>query len=426
MVQEAQELRARVLADLARRRRVLHSQIEQLRAGRERLAETISDVRQAVDQITDELFRAEDEARLAAEAAGRQAAQGELSDVTTTDVSSGDGGGRGAPASAGRRTRHEAVGGGALRPAAGRDGRHDRGRAGDGGRRAGRWPARPAPSPAWPSPAWPSPAWPSLSRPSPSPMTRSRACASCRPRRPPMQPAAATPSPKPAIRAKTAADRAEKPGPGPTSAALGGADAAPGADAPTVPAAPDTEPDVVEGRDPVLSQRDEVLTPLVVALARRLKRALQDDQNDILDRLRAKGGWAPGVLLSRGRPRAALRRRRRRPVDRSGPGRRHLRGRQGRRGPRLSTTWPASMAAEIVAPLRRRLEDAGPSVEEGDESGAGRARRRSVSRVEGCTHRTARRRPDGLRLRAGGAGGGTRRHVVALGGRRRRGGVPGL
>ena len=46
MVQEAQELRARVLADLARRRRVLHSQIEQLRAGRERLAETIGDVRQ--------------------------------------------------------------------------------------------------------------------------------------------------------------------------------------------------------------------------------------------------------------------------------------------------------------------------------------------------------------------------------------------
>src|SRR5579862_3904842 len=49
MVQEAQELRTRVLADLTRRRRVLHSQIEQLRAGRERLAETIGDVRHAVD-----------------------------------------------------------------------------------------------------------------------------------------------------------------------------------------------------------------------------------------------------------------------------------------------------------------------------------------------------------------------------------------
>ncbi|MGH9018788.1 MAG: DivIVA domain-containing protein, partial [Acidimicrobiales bacterium] len=74
MVQEAQEVRTRVLADLTRRRRVLHSQIEQLRAGRERLAQTITDVRHTVDRITDELFRAEDEARLAAEAAGRQAA----------------------------------------------------------------------------------------------------------------------------------------------------------------------------------------------------------------------------------------------------------------------------------------------------------------------------------------------------------------
>ena len=46
MVEEAQSLRARVLADLSKRRKVLHAQIEQLRAGRERLAETVHDVRQ--------------------------------------------------------------------------------------------------------------------------------------------------------------------------------------------------------------------------------------------------------------------------------------------------------------------------------------------------------------------------------------------
>ena len=45
MVEEAQQLRARVLADLSRRRKILHAQIEQLRAGRERLAETIGGVR---------------------------------------------------------------------------------------------------------------------------------------------------------------------------------------------------------------------------------------------------------------------------------------------------------------------------------------------------------------------------------------------
>ncbi len=74
MVEEAQQLRARVLADLSRRRKILHAQIEQLRAGRERLAETITDVRRSVDAIAEELFNAENDARLAAEVAGREAA----------------------------------------------------------------------------------------------------------------------------------------------------------------------------------------------------------------------------------------------------------------------------------------------------------------------------------------------------------------
>jgi DivIVA domain-containing protein len=73
MVEEAQRLRARVLADLSKRRKVLHAQIEQLRAGRERLAEAVSDVRRSIDVIADDLFAAEDNARLAAEAAGREA-----------------------------------------------------------------------------------------------------------------------------------------------------------------------------------------------------------------------------------------------------------------------------------------------------------------------------------------------------------------
>ena len=73
MVDEAQALRSRVLADLSRRRKILHAQIEQLRAGRERLVETIRGVRRSVDTIAEDLFRAEDQARLAAESAGRDA-----------------------------------------------------------------------------------------------------------------------------------------------------------------------------------------------------------------------------------------------------------------------------------------------------------------------------------------------------------------
>jgi DivIVA domain-containing protein len=74
MVEEAQELRGRVLADLSKRRKVLHAQIEQLRAGRERLSETVNDVRRSVEAIAQDLFAAEDNARVAAEAAGRAAA----------------------------------------------------------------------------------------------------------------------------------------------------------------------------------------------------------------------------------------------------------------------------------------------------------------------------------------------------------------
>ena len=74
MVEEAQALRSRVLADLSKRRKVFHAQIDQLRAGREHLAETVRGVRRSIDAIADDLFRAEDEARLAAEAAGRVAA----------------------------------------------------------------------------------------------------------------------------------------------------------------------------------------------------------------------------------------------------------------------------------------------------------------------------------------------------------------
>ena len=74
MIEQAKELRTKILTDLSNRRRVLHLQIEQLQAGRERLSEAVQGVRVSVDGITNDLLRAEDEARLAAEEAGRIAA----------------------------------------------------------------------------------------------------------------------------------------------------------------------------------------------------------------------------------------------------------------------------------------------------------------------------------------------------------------
>ncbi len=375
MVQEAQELRARVLADLARRRRVLHSQIEQLRAGRERLAETIGDVRVAVDQITDELFRAEDEARLAAEAAGRQAAQGELSEAPI-EISEGDSPGELASGDEpGPRPSVEELFA-RLRAEAGAAGAPDAGL--DEGsvavtaveRGSGELvpddfveSVRIVPGPPSGSPASaPSAPAPSAGSADPAPGSASTRTAS--------------------TRRKPATERAKQSTPGSSSAAL---DAPAEASTPETPTPETTSPEARttsaaaspsdEGEhdgtepivDPVVAQRDEVLTPLVSSLARRLKRALQDDQNDILDRLRAKGGWAPGVLLSEDDHALRYVEAATDQLMEAARAGATFAGGKADEAPGVDDV-AASMASEIVAPLRRRLEGAGPSVEEGDES----------------------------------------------------------
>jgi len=78
MVAEAQSARERMLADLARRRKVALTQLEQLRAGRDRLLEAYGVVRESLEATTAELERSDDQARRAAEAAGRRAAPEDL------------------------------------------------------------------------------------------------------------------------------------------------------------------------------------------------------------------------------------------------------------------------------------------------------------------------------------------------------------
>lgn len=79
MVTEAQRVRERMLRDLARRRKLLRQQIEQLQAGRERLAAAYDVVRETLDTATEELRVVVPEAKLAAEAAALRAeeAQGD-------------------------------------------------------------------------------------------------------------------------------------------------------------------------------------------------------------------------------------------------------------------------------------------------------------------------------------------------------------
>ena len=75
-VEEAQAVRGRILGELTRRRRLLQMQVETLRAGRERLLEAYRLVRRSVDEVADELQRAETEARQAATEAAERAADG--------------------------------------------------------------------------------------------------------------------------------------------------------------------------------------------------------------------------------------------------------------------------------------------------------------------------------------------------------------
>ncbi len=71
-VEGAIATRERILDDLSRRRRVASVQIEQLRAGRERLLESYAVVRRTLEEVNDELNRADAEARAAADEVGRR------------------------------------------------------------------------------------------------------------------------------------------------------------------------------------------------------------------------------------------------------------------------------------------------------------------------------------------------------------------
>ncbi len=76
VMEQAQETRRRVLVDMAHRRRVMTLQIEQFRAARDELAAAVSGVRDSVDAVLEDLARADDSARAAAaEAARRQPAE---------------------------------------------------------------------------------------------------------------------------------------------------------------------------------------------------------------------------------------------------------------------------------------------------------------------------------------------------------------
>ncbi len=75
IIREAELTRRQILEDLARRRSAARRQIEQLRAGRERLLASHETVRRALDEISEELTISMSEARAAAETAGHSVSE---------------------------------------------------------------------------------------------------------------------------------------------------------------------------------------------------------------------------------------------------------------------------------------------------------------------------------------------------------------
>ena len=81
IIREAELTRRRILEDLARRRTAARRQIEQLRAGRERLLASHEVVRRALEEISEELNISMSEARAAAETAGHNVSESTLEEI---------------------------------------------------------------------------------------------------------------------------------------------------------------------------------------------------------------------------------------------------------------------------------------------------------------------------------------------------------
>lgn len=341
MVQQAQELRTKVLTDLSTRRRVLHLQIEQLRAGRERLSEAIQEVRLSVDHIADDLLRAEDEARLAAEMAGRHAAERPDSDIDDLELEASALDSKPTEAPVEKKSTD-------AKPVAEQQESEPKTEVvpqvevSESGPQA----SVSAPQAGIEDEVTSD----DLSEDSLStPVTgeereqqvenlfaRLRASGLSDPR--------------------AAANVSDVEGSSEDHSSNGSA-----------PVSETEESTPAEERSEDLVRKDELLRPVIAGLSRRVKRALQDDQNDILDRLRSLGGWKDGVLPDLDEHTARY-------VKASGEMLREA-SRAGVTFVGVSIDQAKStdeiaqkFAEELVGPLRRRLEQDCPSVDPTDEA----------------------------------------------------------
>jgi DivIVA domain-containing protein len=296
MAAEVQALRNRVMGDLMRRRRVALVQVEQLQAGRDRLLEAYHVVRRTLDEATDALQRAEADARAAAEAAAhRVAAEPE---PTPEEL----GGLPPAPAPAALDAEPQAEPEPAPAAEAAAPTRvFSRPPDASSSVRVLRA-APPAPSEPEGADAVSAVERPSLKVVQPPSDVESvrvfradtptpEAAAEREPEPAPEPEPEPTPAPEPEVAEATEVGaEPERPEVEELFAKLRSEQ-----EEPEPAAEPAAEP---TSEDELVQQRDEVLAPLATALVRKLKRSLQDEQNEVLDRLRRHGSHRPALAVA--------------------------------------------------------------------------------------------------------------------------------
>jgi DivIVA domain-containing protein len=347
MIEQAQESRRRVLADMAQRRRAMTMQIEQFRAARDELAAAVMGLRDSVDAIVGDLAHADDAARAAAaEVARRQPAEHPATELMAEIEEAVAALDAAAPApAAGGRTEEpgaaEVEVTTAIFDVEVED--PDTGttvveeievvvveEAGEGG----------AEEPADDVEGL---------------FARLRAVSGDE-------------AAQPEEPADEDADRQAQPPAAPDAAAEA---EGPGADDGGEGEEAEPDPD-----EPLRAVQEAVLDPIAAQLAKRLKRALQDDQNHLLDRLRSgSGAWSAGTLPPEEEQRALY-------VDAASGSlkesvaagiafAREQRGERGGRPPAPDAKAVAELAERlagtVVGLLRRRLEDEDGGAADGAE-----------------------------------------------------------
>jgi DivIVA domain-containing protein len=278
-VEGANTTRDRILEDLSRRRRIAAVQIEQLRAGRERLIESYAIVRRTLEEVQSELSRADTEARAAADDVGRRLQ--DEPEIELTSASAGE-------SSAGEASAGERSGGEASVPEAGVGAAAAGESPGEAGEdlpgptsavdelfariRGNRPEAEPAPGITYTAPTVTS-----IEAPAEAAGANGRGAVQVEDR-PGEAPTAEIP-----VAAADAEEAAEM---GAETGAEPAAEDALSALSGEAEDAEDAEDAVPDPDEALLQAREFAVVDLEVTLTRRLKRALQDEQNDVLDRLR--------------------------------------------------------------------------------------------------------------------------------------------